>query len=85
MLVTKPEHNINITCLFALAENQFVTHALAEWNRSLGDPVSLCILHGLHARRKSLGAEAATNTIPLNYLKSNGVLMNPGCLMRACF
>jgi hypothetical protein len=84
-IIHKSEHNINITCLFALAEKQFVMRALAEWNRSLGDPVSLCILHGLHARRKSLGAEAATNTIHFNYLKSKGVLMNPGCLMRAFF
>jgi hypothetical protein len=53
-IIHKSEHNINITCLFALAEKQFVMRALAEWNRSLGDPVSLCILHGLHARRKSL-------------------------------
>ena len=49
-IIHKSEHNINITCLFALAEKQFVMRALAEWNRSLGDPVSLCILHGLHAR-----------------------------------
>ena len=53
-IIHKSEHNINITCLFALAEKQFVMRALAEWNRSLGDPVSLRILHGLRARRKSL-------------------------------